>query len=908
MTLFSWRERAIASMLLLSSFLAYGPRAYAAPRDIYLAEIGWAGSFISTADEWIEVANRSGTAIDISGWSLIGAATGGAAITFPVGSVIQPHDVFLIANYAATHASSTLNETPDLITTSVSLPNDKQLLTLLDGEGLEIDRAGDDTTPLAGDSVTRAAMKRVDAHIDGGTEEAWKTAELSQGFDARRTELGTPGIYEELTMVIEESPIIVTPIEEPVIALEPEVIPETIPDDPVVTEPPAETIPEIVPTEEVATTEPETIPETVTEPTTESEATSGVVIEPEPILEPLPVTPPTVETPTTTSQTSSSSSPTPYTPPPTPSVPQPIRVTAPLKINELVSDPVTGAKEWVELVNPTDHSVTLTGWVLTEGGGASHDLSSHTIAAQGFLVIEDPAGALNNDTDTVMLIDPFGVTIDHVTYGTTTVPTTKDPESLARNSAGAWVKTETPTKGAVNVIHVTAVATQTNTSTTTTSTSANTTTSSQTTAQEDDEDDETVPSQETDVSSNPLVALGTLTLSEILADPEGMEATDEFIELFYIGTETRDAGGWMLEDGSRKRFTIPVGTMFVPDSYYTFFRTQTSIALNNTNETITLLAPDGTEADQKTYERSKEGTSLAYLDGQWLDQGEPTPNEPNRVSTPSVASDGSSAVSSSANSSSSTTPKGSGKNPGTLHAVTLAAALTLPDNTHVSLEGTVTAAPGMLGRQIAYMQMDGAAIQLYRNDGVFPAFTLGDRVKVVGVLSTIRGERRLKLDENGLTLNGVEDLSPTKMTIKDAIAKGGGGAFIEIEATLFSKSGQKIVLEQDGAQIAAVVPDGTSAPALGSRVRVRGIASTSTGTLRLLPRTAKDIEVMTPEAAGAVLSTDKPTTPSGTRIAPGMILLGITILATAGFAVRHYFSKYTYGKYPSLRFSTQKSH
>ncbi len=156
-------------------------------------------------------------------------------------------------------------------------------------------------------------------------------------------------------------------------------------------------------------------------------------------------------------------------------------------------------------------------------------------------------------------------------------------------------------------------------------------------------------------------------------------------------------------------------------------------------------------------------------------------------------------------------------------------------------------------------------------------------------------------------LTGAQDLAPQKLMIKDAVAKGGGGALIEIEATLFSKSGQKLVLEQEGAQITVVLPDGTTAPTLGSRVRVRGIATASTGTLRLLPRTAKDIEVVTDTPkVGAVLSTDEPTPNNG--MSPGLILLGVTILAAAGFAVRHYFSQRSYGKHPSLRLATEKSH
>ncbi|EKD47346.1 MAG: hypothetical protein ACD_66C00105G0001, partial [uncultured bacterium] len=110
------------------------------PHDVLISELSWAGSSLSAADEWVELANISNEPVDVSGWSLSGASN--APIVFPAGSLIEAHTTFLITNYANTNTSTALNTSPQIVTTMVSLPNEKFAITLNAPDRGVVDSAG----------------------------------------------------------------------------------------------------------------------------------------------------------------------------------------------------------------------------------------------------------------------------------------------------------------------------------------------------------------------------------------------------------------------------------------------------------------------------------------------------------------------------------------------------------------------------------------------------------------------------------------------------------------------------------------------------------------------------------------------------------------------------------------------
>jgi len=97
-------------------------------------------------------------------------------------------------------------------------------------------------------------------------------------------------------------------------------------------------------------------------------------------------------------------------------------------INEIMYDPLSGAPEWVEIVNISDEVINLNGWMISDDGIYESGLFSiNNIQTNGFAVISKDSllnnsvfqqdfPTLNNSGDDVYLFDLTGKMIDHVHY------------------------------------------------------------------------------------------------------------------------------------------------------------------------------------------------------------------------------------------------------------------------------------------------------------------------------------------------------------------------------------------------------------------------------------------------------------------------------------------------------------
>lgn len=92
-------------------------------------------------------------------------------------------------------------------------------------------------------------------------------------------------------------------------------------------------------------------------------------------------------------------------------------VTGHIVINEVESNPpgTDAGYEWVELYNPTGAAIDVSGWKLqtTAGVVATYTIpSGTTIQAGGYLVITFPSQFLDNDQESVILMDQSNTEID----------------------------------------------------------------------------------------------------------------------------------------------------------------------------------------------------------------------------------------------------------------------------------------------------------------------------------------------------------------------------------------------------------------------------------------------------------------------------------------------------------------
>lgn len=162
--------------------------------DVIISELMWAGSEISTADEFIELKNTTEKIINISGWKVVNSS--GIVLEISSGK-IAPNGYFLISNYD--EKKSIVNVKPNFVTTAVSLSNDNLKISLYKGDinlaDNLMDVAGDGKTPLAGEKEPiKKSMERNDEIKDGQLKTSWHTCFKSQNLDADTKECATPNI------------------------------------------------------------------------------------------------------------------------------------------------------------------------------------------------------------------------------------------------------------------------------------------------------------------------------------------------------------------------------------------------------------------------------------------------------------------------------------------------------------------------------------------------------------------------------------------------------------------------------------------------------------------------------------------------------------------------------------------
>ncbi|MFH0851334.1 MAG: lamin tail domain-containing protein, partial [Candidatus Peregrinibacteria bacterium] len=153
-------------------------------------------------DEWLEIACSGSGECDLSGWTLTSLKSTGEEATmlvFQNGSLLSGGDVRIVSHYPA--SSSRLAAEPWIASSSLSLPNTKLLLKLLDPSGTIQDEVDDGVgNPFAGENPSggpKASMERIDLSAPGNLVTNWRTAIESVGFKDGPSVFGTPGVVME---------------------------------------------------------------------------------------------------------------------------------------------------------------------------------------------------------------------------------------------------------------------------------------------------------------------------------------------------------------------------------------------------------------------------------------------------------------------------------------------------------------------------------------------------------------------------------------------------------------------------------------------------------------------------------------------------------------------------------------
>lgn len=143
------------------------------------------------------------------------------------------------------------------------------------------------------------------------------------------------------------------------------------------------------------------------------------------------------------------------------------------------------------------------------------------------------------------------------------------------------------------------------------------------------------------VSSAEEVYSENIHINEFLPDPDGDDATLEFIELANNSDADVDISHWTLDDiesSGSSVFTIPIGTILPANGFLAFYRPQTKITLNNDTDRVRLIRPDAVVQNDILYTSTKSGTSYNRVDADaYQESSTPTPGAANMLDpTPTV--------------------------------------------------------------------------------------------------------------------------------------------------------------------------------------------------------------------------------------------------------------------------------
>ncbi len=478
-------------------------------------------------------------------------------------------------------------------------------------------------------------------------------------------------------------------------------------------------------------------------------------------------------------------------------------------INEFLPNPAGSDSdgEWIELYDMGSETVNLEGWVIDdeEGGSSPYIIDQDVVILAGEYLLfrrSETGIALNNNGDKVRLLSPDGVVMSFASYA----DSVRDDESY-NFVDGDYVASTTSTPGLKNVITPSSL---------------------------EGDDEEVDEDGDDDNEGADYQFSKSIILNEFLPNPAGPDAEGEFIELTNTGSASVRLYGWTLDDsdGGSRPYTFDSEVVLSPGEIRSFDRSETGISLNNNEDSVRIIDPDGVVISQFHYtDNPLEGQSYNWDGvGHYVLSSTVTPGLKNVFD-------------------------GEGKVAGAqLSLLSIEQVRAAEVGDEVVFEGVVVAPPGILGKTVMYVvDSNGDGIQVYSSKGDFGTAAFEDRVRVVGEVSSVGGEARVKIVQgDAIAVTGPGDIPEARKLSTGAVDELFEGMLVAVSGRVTSSSGSTFYIDDGSGDVKIVVKSsaGINKPTTkrGTFVAVVGIVSETTSGYRVLPRFQNDLQV------GAVLS------------------------------------------------------
>ncbi len=110
-----------------------------------------------------------------------------------------------------------------------------------------------------------------------------------------------------------------------------------------------------------------------------------------------------------------------------------------------------------------------------------------------------------------------------------------------------------------------------------------------------------------------------IIINKLLPSPKGADEADEWIELKNTTGADINLSGWKLQDmqGTTTTYILPTNSIIFGNNYLVLKRPTTNILLNNDQDGLQLLFPDGTIADSVSYSNAKTGQTYSKTATGW---------------------------------------------------------------------------------------------------------------------------------------------------------------------------------------------------------------------------------------------------------------------------------------------------
>jgi hypothetical protein len=195
----------------------------------------------------------------------------------------------------------------------------------------------------------------------------------------------------------------------------------------------------------------------------------------------------------------------------------------------------------------------------------------------------------------------------------------------------------------------------------------------------------------------------------------------------------------------------------------------------------------------------------------------------------------------------------------------------IADDTLVTLEGTVVAVPGIIGKRSFFL--DG--LEVYQSQDDLAAVSVGDHVRITGTVSVLSDHRRVNIKADGVTMLG----SSTPI-VHDYAAGLSYGSLVRVTGTVSARDGNAVVLATDDENVTVTLGNGVTmkwADLAGKKVTIVGVLKSSNDSATVVLRSAEDVTVV----AEAV---DQTSTVAGTSTAQNFpwTMVGLAAASLAG--------------------------